>query len=262
MWDAVGSAVSAGINYFSAQQSAEAQREIAAQQMAAQREFAQHGVRWKVADAQAAGIHPLAALGAQTHSFAPISVGGTTPDLSGVGQDIGRAISAMKGLDEKSQEIAEKASRLSLEKGALENDLLRSQIRRLNSAGTGPGMPSQGNVRVRHLIDGQPATQSTTPSGAKVSVEEIKQQSDTAPATARVRPAAVKLYTNPYMTDAEDVETRYGDIAENVAGAANLVGDVGYTAYKHWPYVRDYVRRKAGEYWNGGAPRRVYISGR
>lgn len=31
-----------------------------------QREFAQHGIRWKVADAKAAGIHPLAALGATT----------------------------------------------------------------------------------------------------------------------------------------------------------------------------------------------------
>ena len=31
-----------------------------------QKEFAQNGIRWKVADAKAAGIHPLAALGAQT----------------------------------------------------------------------------------------------------------------------------------------------------------------------------------------------------
>ena len=33
-----------------------------------QKEFAQKGIQWKVADAKAAGIHPLAALGAQTHS--------------------------------------------------------------------------------------------------------------------------------------------------------------------------------------------------
>lgn len=38
-----------------------------------QREFAQHGIQWKVNDAISAGIHPLAALGADTMSFTPSS---------------------------------------------------------------------------------------------------------------------------------------------------------------------------------------------
>ena len=40
---------------------------------ALQREFAQNGIRWKVADAEAAGIHPLYALGAQTSPASPLS---------------------------------------------------------------------------------------------------------------------------------------------------------------------------------------------
>ena len=41
-----------------------------------QKEFAQHGVRWRVADAEAAGIHPLAALGMPATQATPVGVGG------------------------------------------------------------------------------------------------------------------------------------------------------------------------------------------
>lgn len=40
-----------------------------------QKEFAQKGIQWRVADAKKAGISPLAALGAQLHSAAPTYVG-------------------------------------------------------------------------------------------------------------------------------------------------------------------------------------------
>lgn len=39
-----------------------------------QREFAQNGIRWKVADAQAAGLHPLYALGGGGAAFAPSGI--------------------------------------------------------------------------------------------------------------------------------------------------------------------------------------------
>jgi uncharacterized protein YnzC (UPF0291/DUF896 family) len=45
-----------------------AQRDTNAANVAMQKEFAQKGIQWKVNDAKAAGVHPLAALGAQTHS--------------------------------------------------------------------------------------------------------------------------------------------------------------------------------------------------
>ena len=47
------------------------QKEMNAKNAALQREFAQSGIQWKVADAKKAGLHPLAALGAQTASASP-----------------------------------------------------------------------------------------------------------------------------------------------------------------------------------------------
>lgn len=58
-----------------------------------QKEFAQHGVTWKVADAERAGIHPLAALGAQTTSYTPQAVYGSDFGLSDIGQNLAGAIS-------------------------------------------------------------------------------------------------------------------------------------------------------------------------
>lgn len=89
---------------------------------ATQKEFAQHGIRWRVEDAKAAGIHPLYALGAQTQSFSPIHVG---TDFAGMGQDISRAIDATRTSGERADA---RLAALTLERAELENDLLRSQI--------------------------------------------------------------------------------------------------------------------------------------
>jgi hypothetical protein len=53
-----------------------------------QKEFAKHGIQWKVQDAKRAGINPLAALGATTVSGSPIPVGGTS-GASGSGAVLG-----------------------------------------------------------------------------------------------------------------------------------------------------------------------------
>lgn len=63
-----------------------------------QREFAQHGLSWKIADARAAGIHPLAALGMQPSHASPVTVGldqqSHEPPYSQMGQNISRAMQA------------------------------------------------------------------------------------------------------------------------------------------------------------------------
>lgn len=53
-----------------------AQERINRRNEALQREFAQNGVRWRVADARAAGIHPLAALGMSPTQAQPTAVSG------------------------------------------------------------------------------------------------------------------------------------------------------------------------------------------
>lgn len=82
-------------------------RRIAREQMKMQREFAQHGVRWRVADAQAAGIHPLAALGMQGLSYSPVHVpesAGLGEALADAGQNVARAVAAQMTPEQRQQQ--------------------------------------------------------------------------------------------------------------------------------------------------------------
>lgn len=119
-----------------------------------QKEFAQNSIRWKVDDAKAAGLHPLAALGAQTTSYAPVSVGGPSiaSGLSAAGQDISRAVNATRTGGERATAYTKTVQDLTLSRMGLENELLASQIAKINQAGVPPPMPSQSD---RYLIDGQ-----------------------------------------------------------------------------------------------------------
>lgn len=67
--------------------------DAAAADRASQREFAQHGVRWRVADAKAAGVHPLYALGASTPSYSPVHQVGT----GAIGRSVAQAGEAIAG---------------------------------------------------------------------------------------------------------------------------------------------------------------------
>lgn len=109
-----------------------------------QKEFAQNGLRWKVADAVAAGLHPLAALGATGYSASPSFVNGE-PDnsmshmVSRMGQNISRAVAAGQTNAER------EATRLNLESMAIDNDLKKLQLKKLmtDMSSTKP-MPTYG----------------------------------------------------------------------------------------------------------------------
>lgn len=206
--------------------------QAAERQAQLQREFAQTGIQWRVEDAKKAGISPYYALGAQTASYSPVSVGdgGIGKGLSDASQDLSRAAAAGLPQGERDK-INEAGAKLTLENQQLQNDLLRVQIakQRAQLAPAVPTLKKNGT-----LIDGQPATALTTVGGAPVKADDIKQQADTIPETARLRPFGIKLYTNPWLSDAQNLENRYGDMAEEVGGLANLAGDVGYTAMKYW----------------------------
>lgn len=66
-----------------------------------QKEFAQNGLRWKVEDAKAAGIHPIYAVGANTATYSPQAAVGSDFGLSDFGQNIGRAIEAKQTHEER-----------------------------------------------------------------------------------------------------------------------------------------------------------------
>lgn len=199
-----------------------------------QREFAQQGVRWKVEDAKAAGLHPLFALGGSTATYSPsaISLGAAAPDMSmaravsGMGQDVGRAINATRTQSERVDAFTEASQSLTLQRGALENELLASQIAKLKAA-QNPPLPSDPNL--------------VAPSGP---VPVAKDYED--------RPGlsySHRWLTNPRWTNAEDSEKRYGEMSDFLMGPAILAADLKYNAD---PYIMNevYGRRARVDYRN------------
>ncbi len=69
----LGSVISAGASLVGGAMSAAASKKIAKMQIAAQKEFAQNGIQWRTADAKAAGLHPLYAIGASGATYTPVS---------------------------------------------------------------------------------------------------------------------------------------------------------------------------------------------
>lgn len=129
-------------------------RNQADQEMAAnikmQREFAKNGIRWRVEDAKAAGLHPLAALGASSMGYSPVT-SISEPDHSrsdmvrDLGQNISRATMVMATPEEKAYRS------LQVESLAIDNALKKKELE-----GTrGPGLPSNSGLAA-HLLGQNP----------------------------------------------------------------------------------------------------------
>ena len=129
-FDLGGSLISAGASLIGGAMNAKSARNIARMQIEAQREFAQNGIQWRVADAKAAGIHPLYAIGASGASYTPVSqdssaMGNAVADAGAyLGKAVDQAISKadQKALQQENLEYA----RL-MREGNLE--LMRQNIR-------------------------------------------------------------------------------------------------------------------------------------
>lgn len=99
-----------------------------------QKEFAKHGISWKVEDAARAGLHPMAALGAQVSQFVPSSV---SPDTSGFEKMGQKAGSALTKLSTILNPIERKKDMEELRALKLSNDLLQiDKNDRLKSVGS------------------------------------------------------------------------------------------------------------------------------
>lgn len=228
----IGDILSAGMKLFGYLQDRSAskdalqlQRETAAKNEALSREFATSGIQMKVKDAEAAGIHPLYALGASTSSAPSITVGdvgrpSASDAFGSMGQDLSRAIAASSTESQRDQQHKRAVQKLELENMRLNNDALKqkvvSQMARTGtrSAQVGPGLPDTG-----------PVPESDKP-------EERPQLF-----------AGTRWKTNPHFTNAEDWEKRYGDVMQEVMGmAANLPADLYWnlTRSQQW---RDLVQR-------------------
>lgn len=218
MFDFLGGLVNTGINYFTRQQDRHAAERIAQQNINYQREFAQSGIQWKAADARAAGIHPIYAMGAQTHSFSPVSIGSSGDfkseiDFSGLSKDMGQDVS---NAVERSQPREGRASRLmeaqtiasrnlDLENKKLQNILLASKVAS-QQAITGPGVPP---LDPKSLIPGQGDTRTINPEPLKVTPARPEQPSTEPGTITDVGHAATNVGFAPVPS--ENVKQRIED---------------------------------------------------
>lgn len=179
---------------------------LAYQQQQFERQAAQQGIQWRVADAKAAGISPLVALGAPTFNPGAIGVSGSNFDnplaaagagLSGMGQDISRAAMAAQTENTRMQTVlaAEKiradtmASSGEAEKNAAQAGYYRALTDKVSGAMIGPPMPSQG----RFFVDGQGTPVGTVKSEPSKSISDAGgQHSIEAGITPAVKPVQMQ----------------------------------------------------------------------
>ena len=158
---AAGAGLAGGLlNRESAKDSQAASLAWAREQAAMQKEFAQSGIQWRVEDAKKAGIHPVYALGGSGASYSPVSANFTADTsvgsaLAQAGQDISSSIHKTQTAGDRADAFTIASQKLALEKGGLENELLRAEIAsktgRLRQS-LGPSFPTVGNP---FLIPGQ-----------------------------------------------------------------------------------------------------------
>lgn len=160
-----GDLLGIGADLIGGKMSSDSVQSANSQNQALQYDLAKNGIRYRVADAKAAGLHPLFAMGAPAFNASPSHIAdtGMAQAFSNIGQNLGRSINATRTADERAQALMD----LQLEGAQLDNDIKRSQIA-LNRASINPPMPvpdavhaarspapgitaSQGDVRVRNL---------------------------------------------------------------------------------------------------------------
>lgn len=170
-----------------------------------QMDLAKNTIQYRVADANAAGVHPLYAMGAPTMNF-QAAVNPLPDAIANMGQDLSRAVSA--GLDGKGRVDAYTAQlrALQLQRGGLENELLKAQIRNANSPGLPPAAGGKGDGAI---IDGQGDSRSPLSAFG-----------------VTVKPKASE-------SPAQDWENEYGEFGGDMIGAARLArdADVAVTNY-------------------------------
>lgn len=149
-FSAVGSVIGAGLGYLGAQEARGQQAQQFQQSMTAQQQqldfqmaAAHNGIQWRVADAKAAGISPLVALGAPTFNPGAVSAGAgpipTDPTdyasaLGRAGQDISESVGRSMTQQQK-MEIALRTSQLAeaSKKNDAEINMLNAQANYYNS---------------------------------------------------------------------------------------------------------------------------------
>lgn len=240
----ISAAVSAGTSILGGLFGRKSQKKMQEREYQAQKEFAQHGVRWRVEDAKAAGLHPLYALGAQLPSFSPSFASGEDPLASSIadaGQHVGRAIAAQQTAQER------EAAQLQLEilkKNLEESDarilLLQSEAARnvqgWNEAGAFPtdnfgvmpeGQAPQINRGMVEQIPSQVATSSANDISVGAGELYAWRKYNVAPDLQMLLPGGAQGNIEEALESvSESVPLMVAVIAENIARNPQFTEDV------------------------------------
>lgn len=209
--------------------SQDAAEDAAAKNIQQQRQFAKHGIKWRVKDAIDAGIHPLYALGAQTASFSPVSVGGSPMGeaISQAGQDVGNALARTMTLSERQAVSAQTA--LQLEGMKLDNVMKATQIEKLRQINATPAFPETAS----------------TPAGSLEAIfnSPVGLQSEPARVTRTPwRYAGIDFDPSPFISDAQTAQNRHGEWVEGAWGPFGTIPhDLLYKLYQLPGIVRHYL---------------------
>lgn len=134
MWNFLGGLVGGAGSLLGGIFGANNQSNIAAQNIAYQNLYAKNRIQWTVADAQKAGINPLAALGNATQTYSnQVGDNSLGAGISGAGQSLGRAIDAIASTEDRTKE--------------LENKLLEAKIANVNADTVHSAAVTSGMVR-------------------------------------------------------------------------------------------------------------------
>lgn len=240
-----------------------------------QREFAQQGVRWRVADAKAAGLHPLAALGMSgMPSASPAYVGDTGQWAADAGQDIGRAINATRTKEERGdalgsfieQKVAAQDARdlqkrheyredLRLQSSLLNDEVQRqyynAQIAKLQAA-PNPPMPS---------VSGSGGVSGPKSGAVKYTPDEVVSHRTGNPGlSAGVHPGMTEYNIGgmpvylPSKSASEALEGA-GEVGGFLFGTVPAIGATGYEWAKlYGNRVANAVRSKGARNWRSYVP--------
>lgn len=226
---------------------------------ALQREFAQQGIRWKVADAKAAGIHPLYALGASTIGASPVYAGdsGLAGGIRDMGQDVSRAILAGEDLRERQardnaaaarlaaldQENRERSARAELrEEKRLASQLQNDEVQRAYWA---------SEVARRNQAQGPPAPPKVRDSRGQVDVGAITLKPAEQVARDPVRPSA-EAGSQPMW---QRRETAPGVFRDFPHPDTNLDSEIVHGLLAAQAYIDKWV----SDTFFGGAPKYIQV---
>lgn len=180
-FDIAAAGIGAVSSLIGGRKSRNAAEDAAAANIRFQKEFAQHGIRWRVEDAQAAGLHPLYALGAQTPTFSPVysDTAAEGAAIAEAGQHIGRAVAAQSTAVERR---AANANLRILENQAAESDLRLEALRSQRLLENQPGFATFPVVNEQDALNAMVGMTEVTPTQTPTrSMEDVSLMAGTAP---------------------------------------------------------------------------------